>query len=126
MEKQSDLAKEARRRKVEIRASAHGAESAVENEALQAVYALEEFLFLKHGRNVRATRTWQMIRRHGIIGAVERAVNRRQDRYGFMALIEMGMQDLAFESVVIRYPEIFSERAVEMCRRRLVEFNGNL
>src|SRR5262249_44884387 len=92
-----DLAKAARRRAVELQALAHGAESIAEREALAAVYAYERVLSKKKGKNVRASRTWQMIDRHGIIGAVERAVNRPADPVGYTALAEMGMQDLSFE-----------------------------
>ena len=112
IERYPDLAQEARRRSVELRASAHGAQGAIEKEALKAVYAYEEVLNIKHGRRTRASRTWQMIERHGIIKAVERAVNRKKETIGYTALVEMGMQDFAFEAVVIRYPEVFSQEAV--------------
>ena len=67
------LAREARRRAVELRAATQGAKTVAEQEALRAVYAYEEGLTKKRGRRTRASRTWQMIDRHGIIGAVERA-----------------------------------------------------
>ena len=61
-----------------------------------------------------------MIQRHGIIGAVERAVNRSSETAGFTALHEMGLGDFAFEAVVIRYPTLFTPEAVERSRTRLV------
>jgi hypothetical protein len=70
-DKHPALAKEARRRAVELRAAAYGAKSAAELEALQAVYAYEEVLSAKKGKRIYASRTWQMIKRHGILGAVE-------------------------------------------------------
>src|SRR5271154_1877249 len=73
------LALDARRKAVEMRAAAHGAQTTAENEALRAVYAYEEVLSAKKGRRTHASRTWQMIKRHGIINAVERAVNRKQE-----------------------------------------------
>ena len=114
-----DLARDARRRAVELRAASHGATVAVEREALAAVYAYERVLCEKRGKKVRASRTWQMIERHGIIGAVERAVNRDSDATGYIALAEMGMQDLAFESVVVRHQEVFSQAAVSRSHERL-------
>ena len=75
-DKNPELAREARRRAVELRAAAHGIKSAVELELLKALYAYEEVLSEKNKRRTRASRTWQMINRHGIIGAAERAVNR--------------------------------------------------
>ena len=79
-------------------------------EALQAIYAYEETLFVKHGRKTSASRTWQMVKNHGIIGAVERAVNRKDETIGFTALIDMGMLDFAFEAIVVRYPEFLVKK----------------
>lgn len=86
------------------------------------MYAYERVLSLKRGKKVRASRTWQMIERHGIIGAVERAVNRPAETTGYTALVEMGMQDLAFEAVVIRHPKLFSDAAVARSQERLREW----
>jgi len=117
-----ELAREARRRAVELRAAAHGATSEAEREALEAVYAYEKVLSVKKGKNVRASRTWQMIKRHGIIIAVERAVNRQQETAGFKALVDMGMQDFAFEAVVCRHPSVFSPEALKHSQDRLKEW----
>ena len=72
-----DLAREARRRAVELRATAYGGKTEVELKLLKALYAYEEVLSEKNKRKTRAARTWQMIKRYGIIGAAERAVNRK-------------------------------------------------
>ena len=120
-----ELAQEARRRAVELRAALHDATSATEREALQAVYAYERVLCEKHGKNVRASRTWQMIERHGIITAVERAVNRTDVTAGYKALVEMGMQDFAFEAVVCRHPTVFSPEALKRSQERLKEWDND-
>ena len=117
-----EVAREARRRAVELRAAAHGAKSEAEREALEAVYAYEKVLSMTKGKNVRASRTWQMIKRHGIIIAVERAVNRQQETAGFKALVDMGMQDFAFEAVVCRHPSVFSPEALKRSQDRLREW----
>ena len=114
-----DLADEAVKRAVELRAQAHNAKSEVERQCLQAVYAYEEILTKKNGKRTRATRTWQMIEREGILGAVERAVNRAKDASGYIALCDMGLQDFAFEAVIIRHPEHFSAETVRRARERL-------
>lgn len=119
-----ELAKEARRRAVELRAASHGASAAVEPEALEALYAYERVLSGKAGKEVRASRTWQMIKRHGIIEAVERAVNRDHDTVGYRALVEMGMKEFAFEAVVLRHPELFSKEAVARSDSRLKAMAG--
>jgi hypothetical protein len=119
-----ELAKQARRKAVELRAAAHGAETAAEQEAVRAVYAYEEGLSKKRGRRTRAARTWQMIDRRGIIGAVERAVNRRDETSGFTILREMGMEDFAFEVVVLRYPGLFSKEASRRSQERLNKWSS--
>lgn len=114
-----DLAQQARRRAIELRASSHDAKSQAEKEALLAVYAYEEVLSRRNGRRTCATRTWQMIERRGIIGALEKAVNRNTDAMGYRLLDEMGMKDLAFEAIVLRYPSEFSAEAVAHAKERI-------
>jgi hypothetical protein len=114
-----DIAQAARRKAVVLRAAAYGAESVAEREAIEAVYAYERVLSDRKGKKIRASRTWQMIERHGIIEAVERAVSRPADPSGFTALAKIGMLDLAFESVVRRYPDVFSPEAVARSAERL-------
>jgi len=118
-----DLADQARRRAVEIKAEQHGAESAAEKECLQAIYAYEEVLSAKNGRKTHASRTWQMIDRHGILGAAERAVNRPQETAGYTALVDMGLEEFAFEAVILRHPEAFSRESVERSKQRLRDWS---
>ena len=117
-----DLAKEARERAVQLRAEKYGARTEAEREALEAVYAYEEVLSAKNGKKTRAGRTWQMIERHGIIGAVERAVNRPTETQGYTALVEMGLESYAFENVILRHPELFSDSAKQISEDRLHEW----
>lgn len=119
-----DLAQLAKRRAVELRAKSHSAETDVEKEALRAVYAYEETLARKRGKRVRASRTWQMIERHGIIKAVERAVNRPEETQGYKALAEMGMLDFAFENVVLRHPQLFDPETVKRAKERVDSWNA--
>ena len=119
-----ELAREAHRRAVELRAATHGATNKAEREALEAVYAYEKVLSAKHGRNMRASRTWPMIERHGIIMAVERAVNRPQETAGYKALVDMGMQDFAFEAVVCRHPSVFNPEALKRSQDRLEKWQS--
>ena len=115
-----DLVVQARQRRVELRADAYGSKTEAERACVQAVYAYEETLAEKKGKRTRATRTWQMIERHGIIGAVERAVDRPDGTAGFTALKEVGLDNFAFEAVVLRYPDLFSESAVTRSRERML------
>lgn len=118
-DKNPALAQKARRRGVELKALSHRCQRTVEIELLKVLYAYEEVLFEKNKRHTRAIRTWQMIKHHGIIGAAERAVNRKIEPAGYKLLSEMGMQDLTFEAVIIRYPNEFSEEAVLRAKERL-------
>ena len=64
-----------------------------------------------------------MIKEHGILGAVERVVNRKSDPIGYSVLVEMGMTDLAFEAIVLRHPDSFSSETIERARKRLKDWN---
>lgn len=114
-----DLALASRKRAIELRAKAHGANTDAERECLEAVYAYERVLSKIRGKNVRATRTWQLIKRHGIIAGVERAVNRESETSGYTALVEMGLGNYAFEAVVLRYPTFFSAKAIQRSQDRI-------
>jgi hypothetical protein len=118
------LAIQARRKAVELRAAAHGAQTLVEKEIVRAVYAYEEAASAKKGRRTPASRTWQMIKRHGIIGAADRVVRRTKETTGYTTLTDVGMLDFAFEAVVLRYPDSFSAEAVPRSRERLTERSG--
>ncbi|MGE3779677.1 MAG: hypothetical protein AB7F89_20975 [Pirellulaceae bacterium] len=119
-----ELADQARRRAVELRAANYGATSTAEKECLRAIYAYEETLVRKNGKRTRATRTWQMVARLGILAAAERAVNRSVETAGYRALAEMGLQEHAFEAVILRHPELFSTEAVERSRERMQKWLG--
>jgi len=107
-----DLAQEAKEKSVQLKAEKYGATTQVERECVAAVYAYEEVLSAKNGKKTKASRTWQMIKKYGVLPAVELAVNRTQETMGYTALLEMGLEDYAFEAVVVKYPEFFSEEAV--------------
>jgi hypothetical protein len=114
-----DLAVAARKRALELRAIAYGATAGAERKCLEAIYAYERILTAKNKKPTRASRTWPMVKRHGILGAVERAVNRKEETVGYTALLEMGLEDYAFEAVVVRYPTLFSPEAVERSKARI-------
>ena len=118
-----DLAAEATQRSVELRAAAYGASTDAERECLEAIYAYEETLFRKHGKRVKASRTWQMIKKRGIIAAIEHAVDRPDGTAGFTALKDVGLENFAFESVILRHSQLFSERCVDRSRQRMAQFD---
>lgn len=73
-----EFAKQARRRAVELRAFAGGAVNDAERESLEAIYAVEEVMSQRNGKKTHASRTWQSIKRHGILPTVERVVSRNK------------------------------------------------
>lgn len=102
-----------------MRADARAPANDAEREAYEAVFAYEEARSKQKGKTIRAGRTWPMIADYGIIGAVERIVMRPDDATGYRVLVEMGMEDMAFEAVVLRHPDVFSPEAVAQSRHRL-------
>jgi hypothetical protein len=113
-----------RRRYIQLRATGRQPQTPAERESYEAVYAYEEALSSQKGRTIRAGRKWLMIKEHGIIGAVERIVTRRKETEGYRVLVEMGMEDMAFEAVVLRHPESFSPEAVAASNDRLRRLRG--
>ena len=122
-ERNPELALKARRRAVELRAISYGNKSEVELELLKAIYAYEEVLSEKNKRKTRASYTWRMIKQRGIIGAAERAVNRKIERAGYELLVEMGLHDLTFEAVIVRHPDKFNQEVVSRAKSRLIELS---
>lgn len=117
-----DLALQAKERAIQLKAEAYGADNLAEREAIEAVYAYEEVLTLKNNKKTRASRTWPMIKRHGILEAVERAVNRDSETQGYNYLLEMGLQNYAFEAVILRHSELFSDESVAISKKRISEW----
>jgi hypothetical protein len=119
-----DLAMEAKQRAVQLRADAYDTESEAEKDAISAIYAYEEVLSAKNGKKTRASSTWQLIKRHGIISAVDRAINRPAEPEGYSSLVDMGLEDYALEAVIIRYPETFSDDAVKISQDRIKQWTA--
>lgn len=119
-----ELALQARQHSVSLRAMAYGASNDAERECLMAIYAYEEILFAKHGKRVRASRTWQMIQKRGIIAAIEQAVDRADSAAGFTALQEIGLSNYSFEAVILKHPSLFSESAVLRSQQRMNQWSA--
>jgi hypothetical protein len=116
-----DLANQARRKAIELKALSHGSKFKVETELLKVIYAYEDVLSEKNRRRTRANRTWQMVKRYGVIEAAERAVNRPVDPMGYKTLVAKGLEDLTFEAIITRFPENFSKETYDTALRRLEE-----
>jgi hypothetical protein len=116
-----DLALEARRKALHLQASTHAAGSPVEAEGFAAVYAYELLLTRRNGRRTRATGIWQAIKRYGIIEAVARALSRPPDQEGQVTLRHLGLEDFAFEALVVRHEASFSDTAIAASKARLAQ-----
>ena len=103
-----ELALQAYRRAVDLRAEEHGATSEAELDALRAIYAYEEALSYVKGKRTRATGTWQMVNRHGIFSTVLRRLRARDSEDMLPALKELGMADYSYQAVLDAHPEAFS------------------
>ena len=114
-----ELALQARRKAIDLQVSTHETASAVEAEGLAAVYAYEALLTRRNGKKTRATATWQAVKRYGIVEAVQRAVSRPPDEPGVVTLRDLGLEDLAFEALVIRHEASFSAAAIQLSKARV-------
>ena len=114
-----ELALQAGRKAIDLKVSTHDTASAVEAEGLAAVYAYEALLTRRNGKKTRATATWQAIKRYGIVEAVQRALSRPPDEPGTVTLRDLGLEDLAFEALVMRHEASFSSAAIEVSKARL-------
>ncbi len=118
-----DLANQARERTIELNAQTHSADSNVEREGWEALYAYEEYLSARNGKKTRAIRQRDLIKRRKIVPAIEQiVVNGTVETEGFEMLLEAGLLDYSFESTILRHPESFSANAATVARARLSQF----
>ncbi|MEH6591909.1 MAG: hypothetical protein V7746_16730 [Halioglobus sp.] len=107
-----ELALQAYRRAVDLRAATHVPE--VDNEAelaaLRSIYAYEEALSYSKGKRTRATGTWQMVNKHGVFLALAKRMNGRGGEEIKPVLQELGMADYSFEAVRTEFPDAFEEQ----------------
>jgi len=120
-----DLAKEARRRAVQLRTDAYGPKNPLERQCIEAIYAYEEALCARNGRRVSASKTWQDVRKLGPFTAVDKAVSRPDDESVHALLVELGLEQYAFENVVVAHPDEFGFEAVQQSRSRVTKRNGD-
>ncbi len=106
-----ELAMQAYRRAVDLRAERVGARSEAERAAARSIYAYEEALSHSKGKRTRATGTWQMVNRHGLLGAVRKRLESAADDALHQTLKELGMEDYSFSAVRASYPDAFGEMA---------------
>ena len=73
-----------------------------------------------------ASRTRQMLDRHGYTAALAKIVQSPDLQSGFRALRDSGQLDLTFEAVVVRFPTEFDQQIVAAAQWRLDNANNLL
>ncbi|MEH6588114.1 MAG: hypothetical protein V7720_16260 [Halioglobus sp.] len=106
-----ELAMEVYRRAVDLRAEKYGAETEAEFAAVRAIYAYEESLGYIKGKRTRATGTWQMVNRHGLLSAIHKRLQSRNGEDVVSVLKELGMEDYSFEAVAEAHGEEIQQAA---------------
>ena len=106
-----ELAMQAYRHAVDLRAQQHDVDTQAEAAALRAIYAYEEALSYSRGKRTRATGTWQLVNRHGVLPAVHKRLHSRNAEDVQPVLEELGMTDYSFSAVRSDFPEAFEDIA---------------
>ena len=106
-----ELAVQAYRRAVDLRAGAFAAESEVELAAVRAIFAYEEAMSQIRGKRIRATGTWQMVRREGLLPTLRKRAASNNHEEVLPTLKALGMEDYSFEAVCRKYPEVTRQAA---------------
>ncbi len=106
-----ELALQALRRAVDLKAGSHDAACEAEQAALRAIYAYEEALSHMKGKRTRATGTWQLVNRHGVLAAVAKRIDSRDSESVRATLTELQMEDYSFEQVFAAHPGAFARVA---------------
>ena len=82
----------------------------------------EQQLFIKHnGKNVKASRSRQMIKRHGHKGALALWAENKEMTNGLKLLVKAGLEQFSAEQIVIDHADQFTPEQVANCKRKLAE-----
>lgn len=119
----NELALLARKRKIVLQATLHGAKNPFEIEAWNGIYAIEEYRRSLGKQHWRANYTRRAIdnRNGDIVATVDETVSRASPTDGFQEMIDAGLEEFLWERLVLRFPEQFSAKAIEQARARLGE-----
>ena len=102
-----ELALQAYRRAVDLRTENYETDCEVERAAVRSIYAYEAALSHNKGKRTRATGTWQLVNRHGVVAAVVKRLESRGNQDFTPELRQLGMADYSFTAVRDAYPDAF-------------------
>ena len=94
-----DLALQAYRRAVDLRAEAHEGVSDAERQALKSFYAYEEALSYGQRKRKRATGTWQIVKKLGILPTLAKRLASKTGVDVAEVLKTLKMEDYSFETI---------------------------
>lgn len=104
-------------------ATRFSAETEAERDAGEAIAAYEWVLSEKNDRKTYATRVRRMVKQHGILSAIARAVSNGEKSLGLRILADRGQLSYAFENVVLRHPDAFDADIVATARQTMDAFS---
>jgi len=85
----------------------------------ETLAAYEYLLSQKNGRATRASRTRLKLKSKGVIQCLEDWVTSKTPTEGYELLMANGLAEMTGESLVLKYPEQFSEAAVAAAKARM-------
>lgn len=94
-----ELALQAYRRAVDLRAEQHGVETEAEKLALKSFYAYEEALSHGQRKRKRATGTWQMVNKLGILATLDKRLDSKDGEEVLPKLKALKLEDYSFQAV---------------------------
>jgi hypothetical protein len=100
---QPELALQAYRHAVDLRAAEHEVQTEAELMAIKAFYAYEEALSWQNGKRKRATGTWQMVNRIGILPTLQKRLTSKSAEAAQSALKQLKLDDYSFQAVAKAY-----------------------
>jgi hypothetical protein len=106
-----ELAIQSYRRAVDLRTQTHETHSEAEEAAVRAIYAYEEALSYAKGKRTRATGTWQLVNRKGLLPALAQRIESRTTPDILPILVQLGMEDYSFAAAMKAHPKAFKAAA---------------
>lgn len=85
----------------------------------EIIAAYESFLTERNDRTTPAARTWQKVRNKGVKQAIIEWVTSKQERQGFIDLVEAGQGASTIEALVVSMSQEFDDYVVRAAYKRL-------
>ena len=123
--KMPSIMQAALKRAIDLRAEGFEPNDDFEDAVFHALAGYEIVLSIKNNRRVAANRTRNLLKRRTPQEALEFLVSVSNEIYGFQTLADMQLAEFTFESVVVRFPNLFTPEQIEKAQRRLDDIFEN-